>query len=124
MKNTFYSALLLPFAPYEFKNKNKNEKVVVRVLQESLKKSNEVLNFVTGTIPFVLKTTELATKFSTSEALNKDEKLELGLFLRNAGHNWSSTILLAISLEYFNIQYGQLDYTTATSDFDIQDQDL
>ena len=114
----------MPFIPFEFKNKNKNEKVVVRVLQESLKKSNEVLNFVMGTIPFVQKTTEFATKFSVSESLSNDEKLELGLFLRNAGHHWNSTILLAISQEYYNLHYEQLDYTTATSDFDIQDPGL
>lgn len=53
IKNTFYSALMLPFISYEYKNKNKTEKVVVKVLQESLKKSNEVLKFVTGTAPFV-----------------------------------------------------------------------
>jgi hypothetical protein len=57
----------MPFTPYEFKNKNKNEKVIVRVLQESLKKSNEVLNFVTGTTPFVKKAIELASKFTASE---------------------------------------------------------
>jgi hypothetical protein len=114
----------LPFAPYEFKNKNKNEKVIVRVLQESLKKSNEVMNFVTGTIPFVHKATELASKFSATESLSKDEKLELGLFLRNAGYHWSSIILLAISQEYYNLHYEQVDYSTATSDFDIQDPDL
>jgi len=56
--------------------------------------------------------------------LNKDEKLELGLFLRNAGHIWSSTILLAISQEYYNLHFEQVDYTTATSDFDIQDSEL
>jgi hypothetical protein len=95
----------LPFTPFEFKNKNKNEKVIVRVLQESLKKSNEVLNFVTGTIPFVQKATALATKFSASESLTNDDKLELGLFLRNAGHHWSSTILLAIAQEYYNLHY-------------------
>lgn len=32
IKNTFYSALLLPFIPYEYKNKNKTEKVIVKVL--------------------------------------------------------------------------------------------
>ena len=77
-----------------------------------------------GTIPFVQKTTEFATKFSVSESLSNDEKLELGLFLRNAGHHWNSTILLAISQEYYNLHYEQLDYTTATSDFDIQDPAL
>ena len=94
------------------------------MLQDSLKKSNEVLNFVTGTIPFVQKVSELATKFSASESLNNDEKLELGLFLRNAGHHWKSTFLLAISQEYFTLHYAQLDYTTAKSDFDIQEPDL
>jgi hypothetical protein len=95
----------LPFTPFEFKNKNKNEKVIVRVLQESLKKSNEVLNFVTGTIPFVQKAIALASNFSASESLSNDEKLELGLFLRNAGHHWNSTILLCIAQEYYNLHY-------------------
>jgi len=56
--------------------------------------------------------------------LSKDEKLELGLFLRNAGNNWSSTILLAISQEYYNLHFEQVDYTTATSDFDIKEPEL
>lgn len=119
MKNTFYSSLLLPFIPYEYKNKNKTEKVIVRVLQESLKKSNEVLKFVTGTIPHVLKATEFATRFASSESLKNEEKLELGLFLKDAGHHWNSIFLLAIGLEYFSTHYEQLDHTTATSDFDI-----
>ncbi len=119
IKNTFYSALMLPFNAYEYKNKNKTEKVIVKVLQESLKKSNEVLKFVTGTIPFVQKATEFANKFAATESLNNNEKLELGLFLRDAGHHWNSIFLLAISQEYFNIHYQHLDHTTATSEFDI-----
>ena len=75
MKNAFYSALLFPFTPFEYKNKSKTEKVFAKVLQESLKKSNEVLKFVTGTIPFVLKAIEFASRFASSESLTNEEKL-------------------------------------------------
>ena len=52
-KNCFYSALLLPFYPYEYKNKNKMERVVLKVLSDSLKKSNEVVKFVMGVLPHI-----------------------------------------------------------------------
>lgn len=52
-KNCFYSALLLPFFPFEYKNKSKMEKVVLKVLQDSLKKSNEVVKFVMSVLPHV-----------------------------------------------------------------------
>lgn len=45
-KNTFYSALLLPFYQYEYKAKNKPDKVINKVISDSLKKSNEVMKFV------------------------------------------------------------------------------
>ena len=35
--------------------------------------------------------------------MNEDLKLELGLFLREAGNRWDSITLLAISQEYFNL---------------------
>ena len=58
----FYSALLIPFQEFEFLEKKKVEKVIVKVIYDSLKKSNEVLKFVTGTVGFVEKAIEYAQK--------------------------------------------------------------
>ena len=66
-KDSFLSSLLFPFFPFEFKNKNKTEKVVQKILIESLKKSNDVAKFVMGTIPFVQKAIEF-------QALIKDQE--------------------------------------------------
>ena len=49
-RNTFYSAMTLPFLPYTFPLKGKAEKVVFKVLTDSLKKSNEVVKFVLGVL--------------------------------------------------------------------------
>jgi len=63
-KNTFYSALLLPFWPFEYKAKNKMERVVQKVLFDSLKKSNEVMKFVIGVLPHIPKAVEFAHRIS------------------------------------------------------------
>lgn len=60
--NSFYAALLLPFYPFEYKAKNKMEKVVFKVLQDSLKKSNEVVKYVMGVLPYVKRAIEFADK--------------------------------------------------------------
>ena len=46
--------LMLPFYPYEYQLKSKkNDKVVNKVLTDSLKKSGEVVKFVMGSLPHV-----------------------------------------------------------------------
>ena len=53
-RNTFYSTLLFPFFPFQYPVKNgKTERVVLKVLQDSLKKSNEVVKVVMGILPYV-----------------------------------------------------------------------
>lgn len=107
-KNCFYSALLLPFYPYEYpiKTKSKQEKVIMKVMAESLKKSNDVVKLVMGTVPYVDKTVEMADRLKNLNHLG-ELKLEVGLFLREAGHKWDSIYLLAISKEYYNSEYSQ-----------------
>ena len=54
--------MLLPFYPFEYKAKNKVEKVVFKVLQDSLKKSNEVVKYVMSVLPYVSRAIEFANK--------------------------------------------------------------
>lgn len=61
-KNCFYAALLLPFQEYEYPEKKKLEKVIVKVITDSLKKSNEVLKFVNTSVFLVNKAIEYANR--------------------------------------------------------------
>lgn len=99
-RNTFYSALLQPIYPFEYKAKNKQEKVILKVLSDSLKKSNEVVKFVTGVLPYVTQSIELAsiiTSLPEDASLSQELKLKLGWHLREAGHRWDTIFLLALS---------------------------
>jgi hypothetical protein len=56
---------MLPFGPYEYEipKKKKNEKVIFKVMMDSLKKSNEIVNFVTQSVPhidYAIKIADLA----------------------------------------------------------------
>lgn len=74
------------------------ERVVQKVLYDSLKKSNEVTKFVTGVLPHVPKTIEFANRLSqVQEELSDEMKLELGFFMRDAGQLWNSIFMLAIA---------------------------
>jgi hypothetical protein len=77
---------LLPFIPYEYKAKNKPEKVVLKVLQESLMKSNKVVTFIMGVLPYVDQCINFANQLATEEILNRGQMLSLGWYLRDAGH--------------------------------------
>lgn len=62
-KNTFYSALLYPFYPYDYPTKKgKSDKVINAVMYDSLKKSIEFMKFVQQTLPHIDKAIELAEK--------------------------------------------------------------
>jgi hypothetical protein len=56
-KDCFYTSLLFPFHQYEYKPKKGGKvqgiKIINKVTSDSLKKSNEVLKFVTETVPFI-----------------------------------------------------------------------
>jgi hypothetical protein len=69
----------------------------MKVLADSLKKSNESSKFVMSTLPHVTKAVEYANKFGGLEKLTSDQKLEFGLYMREAGSHWNSIFLLAIS---------------------------
>ena len=119
-KNCFYSALLLPFYPFEYKSKNKMERVVMKVLQDSLKKSNEVVKFVMGALPYVQKAMVFADQFRLHEKLSEAEKLEFAWYLRDAGPLWNAILPLAVAQSYFESHYRLVqDVSKATSDFDI-----
>ena len=70
------------------------------------------------------KAIEFANNLSHLEKLNDDQKLELGWYLRDAGHHWSSVFMLAIAQEYFNSHYSHVDIAVATSEFDIIESDI
>ncbi len=91
---------------------------------DSLKKSNEVVKFITTALPYVQKAIDFANNFAHVEKLNNEQKLELGWYLREAGINWSSIFMLAIAQDYFNSHYTQVDISTATSEFDIIESDI
>lgn len=100
-KDTFFSVLMHPFHTFDYKAKNKMEKVYTRIILESLKKSNDVLKFVNQTIPFVNKAIHFADVFEKNENAVKDSKLEFGLFLREAGFKWDAVFLIAIAKDYY-----------------------
>jgi tRNA nucleotidyltransferase (CCA-adding enzyme) len=119
-KNCYYSALLLPFYPFEYKSKNKMERVVMKVLQDSIKKSNEVVKFVMGVLPHVQKAMVFADQFRLHEKLSEAEKLEFAWYLRDAGPLWNAIFPLAVAQSYFESHYRIIqDVSKATSDFDI-----
>ena len=92
--------MTLPFWPFTYMAKNKEEKVVMKILQDSLKKSNDCVKFVTEVLKCV----------------------ELGLYLREAGPRWDSIFLIALSQEYFNLYYR--GKPMATSEFDINEEHI
>ena len=52
--------------------------------------------------------------------LTSDVKLELGWYLREAGHRWDSIFLVALAKEYFDRYFfGKIDPAVGSSDFDI-----
>ena len=117
--------MLLPFFNYEYKAKNKKEKVALKVLQDSLKKSNEVTKYVMSVLPYIESTIAIANELSGVEVLNDQQKLKLGMHLREAGHRWESIFMLAIAEEYCRTHYPQdIDPKTATSEFDMSEEDL
>ena len=61
-RNTFYSALTLPFNNFTYTNKGKQEKVVFKVLTDSLKKSNDVVKFVSSVLQYVDQAIALSDK--------------------------------------------------------------
>ena len=90
--------MLLPFYPFDYKAKNKVEKVVLKVLTDSLKKSNEVIKFVMSSLPYVEKAIQLSRRIIQVESpLDPELKLELGLYLREAGHRWETVFMLALA---------------------------
>lgn len=95
------------------------ERVVNKVISDSLKKSNESSKFIMSTLPYVAKAVLYADKFSQLDSLTAEQKLEFGLYLREAGSHWNSVFLLAIAQEYFNQHYQSVDPASASSDFDI-----
>jgi hypothetical protein len=71
------------------------------VLQDSLKKSNEVVKFVMGVLPYVQKAIVFADQFVSHEKLTEAEKLEFAWYLRDAGHLWNAIFTLAVSQRYY-----------------------
>ena len=116
--------MTLPFWPFTYMAKNKEEKVVMKILQDSLKKSNDCVKFVTEVLKCVEGAILLAAKVSAypDSKLPNDLKLELGLYLREAGPRWDSIFLIALSQEYFNLYYR--GKPMATSEFDINEEHI
>ena len=93
-----------------------------KVLQDSLKKSNEVVKYVMSVLPYVSRAIEFANKVQDLQKLDETLKLDIGWYLRDAGHRWDSIFMLAIAQDYFNQHYASL--STFTSDFDIEEDKL
>ena len=103
------------------------EKVILKVLQESLKKSNDAVKWIMQTIPYVHKAVEFATRLEThdlSTPLSQDIKLELGWYMREAGHRWDAIFMLALAQDYFNTHYKGQDLSKFSSDYDLNLEDL
>ena len=98
--------------------------MILKVLQESIKKSNEVVKFITTALPYVQKAIDFANNLAHLEKLNDEQKLELGWYLREAGNNWNSIFMLAIAQDYYNIHYAHIDSSTFSSEFDIIESDI
>lgn len=120
--------MLTPFYPFEYQDKKKNEKVVTKVLYDSLKKSNEIIKFVTlQTLPFIKQCIEFATLTQLLDSpIDKSIKLDLGLFLRQAGHKWDAVMLLAIAQDYYDKVYKQNVKSSGlkcfNSEYDIEEE--
>ena len=56
----------------------------MKVLYESLKKSNEVIKFVTQAVQYVNQAIIFANNVEKLESMPDDLKLSIGLFLREA----------------------------------------
>ncbi|TNV82489.1 hypothetical protein FGO68_gene295 [Halteria grandinella] len=123
--NTFYSSLLLPFHPFEYKKDNgKKFQVVEYILTESLKKPANSIKYVLGVHPYVEKAIQFAQQLSQlHEPINEELKLQLGWYLREAGHRWDSVYLLAIAKEYFNTIFN-VPGEAATSEFNVSESHL
>ena len=57
------------------------------------------------TVPYAEKVIEFCNKIASMEQFSPEFKLEIGLFLREAGHRWDSIFLLALAKEYYDLHH-------------------
>ena len=75
--NVFYSALLMPFYPYKYTGKkDKKEKVIMKVMHDSLKKSHEEIRFVMTTLSHVRKMIH-TVKFAENKGWTLDNEVKI-----------------------------------------------
>ena len=101
----FYTALLLPFYDYQVPQgkKKATQSVAHYILNNSLKRSNEVQKFVLDTCKSVPGHREFTNEYTANTGVFEAElerKVALGWFLREAGPRWTSIQLLACAMEY------------------------
>ena len=80
------------------------------ILNNSLKRSNEVQKFVLDTCKGVPGHRDFTNEFTANTAVFEAEterRTALGWFLREAGPRWTSIQLLACALEYCSLFEGQ-----------------
>ena len=91
----FYTALTLPFYKYQVPQgkKKTTQSVVQYILNNSLKRSNEVQKFVLETIKGTEGHATFVEEFVASPEIfqaDQERKVALGWYLRESGPRWSS----------------------------------
>lgn len=115
----FYSALMEPFFKYTVSKKSKKKApttAIEHILNESIKRGQAPQKFVLATIEHTPLCSHYAHADFAEIMADDQKKLELGHYLRLAGHHWPSTVLLAACKDLYNKEEGVAERYRALND--------